>query len=68
MKVAIAYPRFPTRREGVTREFHPLDEASAAAVAGPPMDADDAQSSLCGSILALNLLRKILRHTSIKKV
>lgn len=42
--VAIAYPRFPTIRLGATRLFQSFDLASAAAVAGPPIAADDATS------------------------
>lgn len=45
--VATAYPMFPTRMLGTTSELQPAVDAKAAAVAGPPMAAEEATSSRC---------------------
>ena len=45
--VPTEYPSEPVRRAGVTWDAHPLLEAIAAAVPGPPIAAFDAVKSAC---------------------
>ena len=61
MNVATAYPILPTSSPGVTNASQPTDFANAAAVAGPPIAAEEATRSLCG---ATAILQNVLFNIS----
>lgn len=48
MNVAIAYPTLPTSKLGDNNDSHLKLFANAAAVAGPPIAAEEPTSSRCG--------------------